>query len=181
MHSRVACHPTTSFPCKLTDIFDSYDGTAITWDRQGEEVPIAINGRIVVDIHSFNRSNMWRKRWLADWNAKDLEVLHEYKKEHGLSEQGQLRLTPYYQMLARSRTRGYSLKRKEWLEFFVDQVGEIVWNNNAFDKLVLPDDQKELILAFSESQLDGGSAFDDVISGKGKGIVSDAVLVPQRF
>lgn len=114
---------------------------------------------------------MFRRRWLSDWTAKDLEVLQEYKKEHGLSEQGHLRLTPYYQMLARSRTRGYSLKRKEWLEFFVDQVGEIVWNNDAFDKLVLPDDQKELILAFSESQLEGGAAFDDVISGKGKGII----------
>lgn len=47
---------------------------------------------------------------------------------------------------------------------------EIEWNTNAFDQLALPGDQKELILAFSESQLKG-SAFDDVISGKGKGII----------
>lgn len=157
--------------------YKAYDGTAITWDRQGEEVPIQVSGRVVIDIHSFNRSNMWRMRWLDDWNAKDIERLQDYSKKHGLAEAGHLRLTPYYAMLARSRTRGYSLKRKEWLEFFVEQVGEIEWNNQAFDKLVLPDDQKELILAFSESQLDegekeeGGGAFDDVISGKGRGII----------
>jgi len=73
-------------------------------------------------------------------------------------------------MLARSRTRGYSLKLKKWLDFFVEQIAEIQWNSHAFDKLVLPADQKELILAFSESQLEG-STFDDVVSGKGKGII----------
>lgn len=152
--------------------YKAYDGTAITWDRQGEEMPIQISGRIVVDIHSFNRSNMWRKRWLSEWNAKDLERLQKYKRDCGLGGDAQLKLSPYYQMLARSRTRGYSLKRKEWLEFFIEQIEDITWNNQAFDKLVLPDDQKELILAFSESQLEGGAAFDDVITGKGKGIVS---------
>lgn len=151
--------------------YKAYDGTAITWDRQGEEMPIQISGRVVIDIHSFNRSNMWRKRWLDEWSARDLERLQAYKKKHGLAEGGHLRLTPYYAMLARSRTRGYSLKRKEWLEFFIEQVGEIEWNDGAFDKLVLPDDQKELVLAFSESQLEGGAAFDDVISGKGKGVI----------
>jgi SpoVK/Ycf46/Vps4 family AAA+-type ATPase len=79
-------------------------------------------------------------------------------------------LTPHHQLLARSRTRGYSPKLKKWLDFFVDEVTEIEWNTNAFDQLALPGDQKELILAFSESQLKG-SAFDDVISGKGKGII----------
>lgn len=155
--------------------YKAYDGTAITWDRQGEEQPITITGRIVIDITSFNRSNMWKRRYLGEWNAKDLEKLQEHKKEHGLASEGSayhLKLTPYHQMLARSRTRGYSLKRKEWLEFYVEQVREIEWNTDAFDKLVLPEDQKELIMAFSESQIQGGSGFDDVISGKGRGIVS---------
>ncbi len=75
-------------------------------------------------------------------------------------------------MLCRSRTRGYSLKLKKWLDFFVEQVAEIEWNTDAFDRLVLPQDQKELILAFSESQLGGaGAGFDDVVAGKGRGII----------
>jgi len=36
---------------------------------------------------------------------------------------------------------------------------------------VLPADQKELILAFAMSQVKFKDDFDDVISGKGKGII----------
>ncbi|KAL3299600.1 P-loop containing nucleoside triphosphate hydrolase protein [Colletotrichum asianum] len=150
--------------------YKQYSGTAITWDREGNEVPIQVDGRIVVDISSFNRYSPYYPRYLDDWSAKDLEALQAWKRSHGLGKDGNLKLTPYHQMLARSRTRGYSLKLKKWLDFFVETVDEITWNTNAFDKLVLPEDQKELILAFSESQLEG-SSFDDVISGKGKGII----------
>ncbi|KAI3553712.1 ATPase [Colletotrichum abscissum] len=150
--------------------YKQYSGTAITWDSEGNEVPVQVEGRIVVDINSFNRFSPYRNRYVDDWNAKDMEALSAWKRQHGLGKDGNLKLTPYHQMLARSRTRGYSLKLKKWLDFFVEQVTEITWNTNAFDKLVLPEDQKELILAFSESQLDG-STFDDVISGKGKGII----------
>ncbi|TDZ15082.1 ATP-dependent zinc metalloprotease FtsH [Colletotrichum orbiculare MAFF 240422] len=150
--------------------YKQYAGTAITWDREGNEVPVQVDGRIVVDINSFNRFSPYRPRHVADWTAKDVEALAAWKRQHGAGTDGTLKLTPYHQMLARSRTRGYSLKLKKWLDFFVDDVGEITWNTDAFDKLVLPEDQKELILAFSESQLDG-SDFDDVISGKGKGII----------
>ncbi|TAQ87206.1 hypothetical protein B7494_g4449 [Chlorociboria aeruginascens] len=67
--------------------------------------------------------------------------------------------------------KGYALKPKRWLEFFVDEIKEIEWNNHAFSNLVLPADQKELILAFAESQVKYKDTFDDVISGKGKGII----------
>ncbi|RXG48361.1 hypothetical protein VDGE_07658 [Verticillium dahliae] len=150
--------------------YKQYEGDAITWDREGNEVPVDVSGRIVVDIKSFNSYSPYPSRYLRDWRAKDIEALQAYKREHGLAENGNLRLTPYLLLIARSRTRGYSLKRKKWLDFFVSQVREVVWNTDAFDKLVLDEDQKELILAFSEAQL-SGSSFDDVISGKGKGII----------
>ena len=67
--------------------------------------------------------------------------------------------------------KGYALKSKQWLEFFVDVVSEIKWNEGVFANLVLPEDQKELILAFAESQVKYKDKFDDVISGKGKGII----------
>ncbi|KAH6651370.1 hypothetical protein F5144DRAFT_639354 [Chaetomium tenue] len=50
-------------------------------------------------------------------------------------------LPPYYQMLARCRTRVYSLKFKKWLDFVVEQIPKVVWNSTAFDKLVLPPDR----------------------------------------
>ncbi|KAL1619082.1 hypothetical protein SLS54_006934 [Diplodia seriata] len=55
--------------------------------------------------------------------------------------------------------------------FFVDQIQEVKWNENAFDKLVLPSDHKRLMLSFVESQIRNKKRFDDVIEGKGQGIV----------
>jgi SpoVK/Ycf46/Vps4 family AAA+-type ATPase len=55
--------------------------------------------------------------------------------------------------------------------FFIESVGEIEWNDHAFDTLVLPDETKELLHGFVESQVETQNTFDDVIQGKGKGII----------
>jgi len=67
--------------------------------------------------------------------------------------------------------KGYALKLKPWLDFFVDSVSEITWNSSALKNLVLPSSQKELILAFATSQIKNKDSFDDIISGEGKGII----------
>jgi len=67
--------------------------------------------------------------------------------------------------------RGYSLSTKRWMEFFIDDIADVQFNTNAFSSLVMPTDKKELILAFAESQARFKNSFDDVISGKGKGII----------
>ena len=51
--------------------------------------------------------------------------------------------------------------------FFIDTVEEVKWNARAFESLVLPSDNKELILALTESQVQNKETFDDVIQGKG--------------
>ena len=55
--------------------------------------------------------------------------------------------------------------------FFVDFIKEIEWNENAFSTLVLPEDTKDLLMSFVESQVENKNTFDDVIQGKGKGII----------
>lgn len=50
-------------------------------------------------------------------------------------------------------------------------VQDITFSNRAFDSLVLPDDQKELVLGFTASQQSYRSQLDDVIEGKGRGII----------
>jgi hypothetical protein len=84
-------------------------------------------------------------------------------KRKPLTEEQLLHCTPLL--------KGYALKSKRWLSFFIDAVSEISFNSSAFDSLVLPENQKELILAFAESQVKHKDAFDDVISGKGRGII----------
>ena len=74
-------------------------------------------------------------------------------------------------LLCSASLRGYSLRDKKWLQFSIDCVSGIKWNKSAFESLVLPSDHKELILALTESQVQSKDSFDDVIQGKGKGMI----------
>lgn len=80
-------------------------------------------------------------------------------------------LTTEQKLICTPMLRGYSLKNKLWLNFFVNCVKDIEWQKDAFDRLVLPKNQKELILGFAESQRKFRDTFDDVIEGKGRGMI----------
>lgn len=68
---------------------------------------------------------------------------------------------------------GFAFSEKLWLEFTVSGVSEIEWNEDAFDSLVLPVEQKSVIKALVESHtFHAAQNIDDVIQGKGKGLVS---------
>jgi len=142
---------------------------AITWNRQGCEQPIHVSGRVVIDTDAFNRFSGMRARPVAPFKIGDISKLgHQTVPKEGSKR---IKLTPDYQMLCTPRLRGYSIKLKKWLDFFVDNVSEIQWNDHAFENLVLDEQQKDLILSFTESQVANNAGFDDVIQGKGKGIV----------
>lgn len=80
-------------------------------------------------------------------------------------------LTSDQLLLCSASLKGYSLKNKKWLTFYVGSVLDIEYNEGAFESLVLPKDHKELILALAESQVQHKDSFDDVIQGKGKGMI----------
>lgn len=80
-------------------------------------------------------------------------------------------LTEEQKLICTHLLRGYSLKEKLWLNIFVNAVQEISFNTRAFESLVLPENQKELILGFTATQQAYRSTFDDVIEGKGRGII----------
>ncbi|KAI1427000.1 P-loop containing nucleoside triphosphate hydrolase protein [Xylaria sp. FL1777] len=56
--------------------------------------------------------------------------------------------------------KGFCLKAKDW-----------EWNGDVFKHLVLPEDYKRIVWAFVDSQLSRSDDFDDVVRGKGKGII----------
>ncbi|KAM0170078.1 hypothetical protein ACHAPF_009375 [Botrytis cinerea] len=80
-------------------------------------------------------------------------------------------LAPEYLIICSPLLKGCTLKEKLWLEFLVNVPTDIIWSNSAFQSLVLPPSQKELIHAIATSQISDSSEFDGVISGKGKGII----------
>jgi hypothetical protein len=60
-------------------------------------------------------------------------------------------------------------------EFAVAHVNEIKFNPDAFESLVLPEAQKKIVRALVESHSASRgtkSGIDDVIKGKGKGLVA---------
>jgi hypothetical protein len=81
------------------------------------------------------------------------------------------KLTDEQKMMCTPLVRGYAFKEKLWLNFFVNAVQEITYNEGAFESLVLPDNKKEIIYGFISTHQNHMSGFDDVIQGKGRGII----------
>ncbi|EEH42389.2 uncharacterized protein PADG_07209 [Paracoccidioides brasiliensis Pb18] len=68
---------------------------------------------------------------------------------------------------------GFAFSEKLWLEFTVSGINDIEWNSGAFDSLVLPGNQKSIVKALVESHtFHAAENIDDVIQGKGKGLVA---------
>lgn len=80
-------------------------------------------------------------------------------------------LTDEQKLICTPVVRGYSLHDKEWLNLFVNSLQDIVFNTKAFESLVLPGDEKELILGFASTPEAYRRQFDDVVEGKGRGMV----------
>ena len=67
--------------------------------------------------------------------------------------------------------KGFVLKEKKWYSLAVNHVKPIVWND-SFSNLVLPHQEKDLLLAFAQSKIKSSEIyFDDFVDGKGRGII----------
>ncbi|QSZ34360.1 hypothetical protein DSL72_005951 [Monilinia vaccinii-corymbosi] len=68
---------------------------------------------------------------------------------------------------------GFAFAEKLWLEFTISGIKDIVWNEGAYDSLVLEDNTKDIVKALVEShKYHPAESIDDVIQGKGKGLVA---------
>ncbi|KAI1171233.1 P-loop containing nucleoside triphosphate hydrolase protein [Nemania sp. FL0916] len=94
--------------------------------------------------------------------------------EQGVQEATVVRHRPLqaeHFLLCTPLIKGYALREKRWLEFFVDSVSDIAFDENAFSSLVLPEGHKSLILGISQAQMREENDFDDVVAGKGRGVI----------
>lgn len=78
-------------------------------------------------------------------------------------------------VIATSMVRGYAFANKAFLEFFAKDLKPIEWNAQCFDQLVLDAGTKRTVQALvsvhSTQQAPGRAKFDDIVKGKGKGVV----------
>lgn len=164
----------------------------------GQDIKVTVDSRIIIDTFAYGKFNPNSLPYLSplkikskaisvdsDSEVSDSEEEYDSDEEDDADTPSHSTDTQYLNGKEMKRAalseeqllhctqvlRGYALRSKRWLSFFIDSVSEIVFNSQAFDSLVLPENQKELILAFAESQVKYKENFDDVISGKGKGII----------
>jgi hypothetical protein len=67
---------------------------------------------------------------------------------------------------------GFSLETRTWGMFLVSNIQEVTYNDDAFHNLVLAEEKKRLISSLVQQQSsDETDGYDDLIQGKGKGII----------
>jgi hypothetical protein len=143
--------------------YKSYNGVATNTQHK----KYSVDSRIIVDTAAFNTFNPNQR--IRVGSLIDDETYVAPPLPSGTPED--CSLNDFQLMLCSTFVRGYSLKDKDWLKFHISSIKEIVWNDKAFSSLVLPKDTKDLIFAFASAQLKRDQAFDDVVKGKGRGVI----------
>ncbi|KAH7128218.1 ATPase [Dendryphion nanum] len=172
--------------------YRAYEGPAILRTPDGN-VLIHNSGRIIIDTDSYckqpgqckvvtspfastgngRRSSIDNGYWDSNdtyhsplSSAENTEL--SLNKKPGAKPED---LTDFQHMLCTPLLRGYNISSKQWLAFYINNVKPIQWNTQAFNSLVLPERQKKMVLALSKTQAASSNTFDDIISGKGKGMI----------
>ena len=119
------------------------------------------SGRVVVDAKTYledypNEAKNLSHSWPPDYRAWAESTFGSLEKANTAL------CVPY--------VNGYSLKKKQWCKFFVDNVEEVKWDGNAIDSLVLPDTQKSVLEALVTSHQFSDNP-REIQGQKGKGLV----------
>jgi len=110
------------------------------------------DGRIMIDAANFNRINP--NYSVFEKSVENDKVIPDIIGEH--------------QFMCYPTIGGFSFTVKKWGEIVIDNVCEIVFDDLAFDRLVLPNEKKILIQSLVEN---ANQSFSDIVSGKGGGCI----------
>src|SRR4051812_40007620 len=66
---------------------------------------------------------------------------------------------------------GYSLTDKRWCVFDIDRLTDIQRASTSFENLLLPEEQKKTLLSLVTAHTNEDLPFQDLVDGKGKGII----------
>ncbi|KAI2466558.1 P-loop containing nucleoside triphosphate hydrolase protein [Annulohypoxylon bovei var. microspora] len=168
--------------------FRQYDGTALRKTEQGY-ARINVKGRVMIDCETYHRldandgfdvvelgggsggsgaSGASSGNPIGRTHAKRKTVnAMDFVAEKRAFE----RLSDEDALVANATVRGYAFAVKQFLEFFVDKVAPIEWNERCFDDLVLDQDTKKTVQAVVATHSSSRDGFDDIVKGKGQGLV----------
>jgi len=110
------------------------------------------DGRVIVDTVTFNRINANYREFVAPTRTAT-EITN-------IPEEKLFSCWPF--------VGGFSFACKQWGEVLVQNLGEVVFDDHAFDRLVLPEQQKKLIRSLV---VNSERSIKDIITGKGGGCI----------
>ncbi|KAK0101594.1 hypothetical protein ONS95_006757 [Cadophora gregata] len=142
--------------------FKQYIGVAVSSRSR-----MHVDARVIINTEAYNKFNPNSE--VTVWKLENDKTYQPPATDE--PEPETLRLKPWQLLLATNMLKAYSLKDKVWMTIHLAGIQEITWNDDAFSRLVLPDDTKDLVLAFAKSQILREQTFDDIIQGKGKGVI----------
>ncbi|OSC99297.1 P-loop containing nucleoside triphosphate hydrolase protein [Trametes coccinea BRFM310] len=146
-----------------------YDGIAT---HPAERVTQSdVHSRIIIDRDEFLRANTNSRTPIL----LDSDILRRSGQSNGDidnkdASNGSRLLSNSELLLASPVLYGFSLGNKLWMEFDVENVSPIAWNHEAFHALALAPERKDLLRSLVEAH-NAHANFDDIIRGKGQGLV----------
>ncbi|RPD60635.1 P-loop containing nucleoside triphosphate hydrolase protein [Lentinus tigrinus ALCF2SS1-6] len=174
-----------------------YEGTAafaITAGGRKKIIKYNVNSRIMVDRGNFIRLNpnyempvpstVNQQNQVEDLRDRRSYGLPPLRSNENMGDnvptldvsskrkaaEDEVSLTDEELMLASPIVYGFSLSDKIWLEFNVENIKPIVWNDEAFQGLVLAADRKNLLRSLVDAH-NADLGFDDFVQGKGQGLI----------
>ena len=147
-----------------------YNGIAVKRGENGYN-RISVTGRVMVDAKTYHRLD-----------ANDSFSVDEFPHNRGRRDRNNTddfetegydfdKLSDDDLMMTNAFVRGYSFSIKRFVEFRVDLLQPIKWNTSCFDGLVLDPAVKKTVQALVSTHSQKREAFDDIVKGKGQGLV----------
>ncbi|KAL5118350.1 hypothetical protein ACEQ8H_003699 [Pleosporales sp. CAS-2024a] len=141
--------------------YQEYIGAAVTENRdvvvqdEYKKVVFHVSGRVMVDSQTFVQQNEY-----TDLLKPNVEAQVEASS-----------LDDNDVLYCNHCIGGFGFRQKKWCLFAISRLEPVVWNLDAFSKLVMDTRKRNLIHILVKSHRNGSETFDDVVSGKGKGLV----------
>ncbi|KAL8854142.1 MAG: hypothetical protein Q9221_001064 [Calogaya cf. arnoldii] len=142
-----------------------YRGLALTGLKTNQH--IYVDSRIIIDFEAYARHNPDRTALAKPLEEVEMPAPYDSEQSESSSssdddddddEESVDERSPDTMpalasedlMLCSNVVKGYSLRDKCWLEFYVDNIHDIEWDENAWDKVVIDGEQKELIYSVTQ-------------------------------
>jgi len=117
----------------------------------GVWLPYAESGRVIIDRKTFQEENHLEQ-----------VAINPHRSDEENEHSSIMQCPPF--------AYGFSLARKEWCRFYIDQIEAVKWDENLFNSLVIGNSQKLLLRALVTSHTFNDKARDQT-QQKGKGLV----------